>query len=928
MRTLRLYITLALSIAAGTQFFSARATAQNIKNPVAIQSNASGTEFFLAIPPSEILPYPVEGLEIYVSSQFNTDVELYDYAADKTTRFTLAANAVKTLSDKRELNWSMEVRDAETPVRKAIRLRSDKPISVNVINSKALTTDGFMAIPTMKWGTEYLAASYYDMKETKSWAGGFIIVASEPTEVAIELRGAGAAAAKTSEGKQLGTTVKVTLAKGEVYMVHGDGTTRGQFDLTGSRITANNPIGVIGFHMRTTMPNLLINGNGRNHLCEMLPPVSAWGKKYSTIELNRKRLLAGRGDIFRVVAKEANTRWTCKYYDKTSGKLLGERGGVIPTAGGFADEVQTTTSTASVEGFSTWEANKPILLMMYSASSSWDGDQILDPFMVCLSPQEQFVSSAQFQTATQQQFSAHTLNLVVYADTADPNLIENLKSLKIDGTPVWSHPDAEKPSLLFTRMPNGLYWASLRLGATATARTIQSNGRVKFGGYVYGYGPVDAYGWPISSALRDLTSIDTMPPVIKREGSCGDYTLEATELRNLPNPPRSPRRDTDQVETGIAAIDTVDGRNSFNYRLVLVTDQKFPSGPAAYKRFTYTWEVVDPKKDARVVYFVADHAGNVTIDSCIYNAESWSISPATVLFGTIRPEMTASLRVAITNTGRAVASLKNAALSVGDFFAIDSGAIRSGTEIRLAPQETWTLVIRYYGKRETTNLRTDRDDDALLITTSCGQISAVLNGVTAIPRIMVGDFDAGTRGLNEKYCGPISIENPGSDTLFVTGLKGFEGSAFSLSDTLNPTIPFTVAPGQTIQLRNICFVGSKEGAEVRDVVIVSNGAGPDSVSTWKGATNSTSVELTPESWSTCSGLELKIAGRLVVLTGALEDGSGPLTIHDLRGQVVASQDLIENGRTSLTLGPLTPGAYVVAFGSSEKRCSKSIVIAP
>lgn len=591
--------------------------------PEVVQADATGTEFLIAIPPNEILPFPVEGLEIYIASAFDANVEVFDYASDKVIRFSVKAFDVKTLSDRKELNWSMEVRDAEKPVLKALRIKSDRPIFVNVINSKTTTSDGYLAIPTHKWGTEYIAASYWDFREFKPWPGGFIIIAREPTEVKIRLRGQGKGLARTSNGRSIGDSIIVLLDEGEVYMVHGDGLTRGEFDLTGSLITSDKPIGVIGFHMRTTVPNLLINGNGRNHLSEMLPPTSAWGTKYASLELQRTRLLAGRGDAFRVVAKEDQTRWTCKFYDRVTGKLLGQRGGLLQKSGDFQDEAQTSQPTALVEGFSVWEADKPFLLMQYSCSSSFDGDQLLDPFMICIAPEDQFLKSIVFQTPTMAQFTKHYLNLVIKTDTTDPNLLDNLKSLQIDGQPVWSNPKTGKPSLLFARMPNGMYYASIELGTTARASRISSNGRLSFSGYLYGFGAVDAYGWPLGSGASSPT-IDTMRPMIARraiDGDCGSFRCTATELRNIPDPPLTMPNPNDQVETGLASIDTTVATRPQNYRLRLVTDQRFPIGQP-YKRFDFDWLVIDKSKNAFVIYSVRDFAGNVTTDTLSYRVAS------------------------------------------------------------------------------------------------------------------------------------------------------------------------------------------------------------------------------------------------------------------------------------------------------------------
>lgn len=898
------------------------------QGPEVIQSDATGTEFWIAFPPNEILPFPVNSLEIFVASAFGANVELIDYASDRVTRFTLKPNEVKTLSDRKELNWSMEVRDAELPVRKALRIKADKPITVNVINSKVTTTDGFLAIPTAKWGTEYIAASYWDFREFNPWPGGFLIIAKEPTDLTIYLRGEGKGEATTSGGRSIGDSIKVLLDEGEVYLVHGDGQTRGIFDLTGSLIISDRPVGVIGFHMRTTMPNLLINGNGRNHLSEMLPPTNRWGRRYSSLEFNRVRNLAGRGDVFRVVAKDANTRWNCKYYDKTTGKLLGQLGGLINAAGGFADVSQASQPTALVEGFSVWEADKPILMLQYSCSSSWDGDQILDPFMICLTPAESFISESIFQTPTTPIFTKHYLNLIVKADTADSaSLEENLKSLEINGMPVWNHPSAALPRLLQSKMPNGDYHATLVFGSSSQSYNISSNGLVRFGGYIYGFGSVDAYGWPISSALRRTSPRDTIRPVIKGTSSCGDYNLVAEELRNDPNPPLKNPSDTHQVETGIARIDSVRGKGSFNYRLAAAFGGVYPEDKAL-KSVSFRWEVIDKSKDAKVIYYVADHAGNITLDTCTHMAVQLTTSSEKLEFGKLRLGMIASRVLSITNSSMIPVVLSGSELKSGELFSITSGNIDPSQPITLAPGMSHSLSVQYDGTRETRDVRSDFDRDTMLTATDCGVRKIAVTGVAAIPRISVGNWDAGKRQIGEVHCAPLTIKNTGSDTLVISGMSGFENTVFSLTQDFTPPLPIVIAPKDSVKLSSVCFKSDVSADSKAEVTFSSNADGPDSVSTWTGTTLATSVSDNDAEPKPCSGMQLHVRDRQVAV--ALTDASitGQLTVHDLRGQVVASVDLSRQSQTPFSIGPLTPGSYVATHGAPSNRCTIRLIIAP
>lgn len=845
------------------------ASAQKRKIPSVEQmlnTGSQGTEFWIAIPPNEINPYPVDELEVYVASAFDTDIEVFDAAGDKTYRRTLKSYQVRTLSDsKGETNWTWELREPEQVVRKGIRIRAKQPISVYVLNSKAATSDGYMAIPVTGWGNEYICTSYYDFREYDNWAGGFVIIAREQCQVDVLLRGTGKLSATTELGKKIGDRFTLTMDEGDVYMIHGDGQTRGEFDLTGSYIKSTAPIGFISFHMRSTMPNLLVNGNGRNHLVEMTPPVTTWGKRYVTVELQREnRNNIGKGDVFRVIAKEGGTQWKMIYYDKVSKKILGQGGGLLQKDGEFTDVAQSGAPTTLTHGYSVWTANKPIFVMQYSCSSSWDGDPILDPFMINVTPEEQFLTSTIFQFPTTPKFTKHRLNLIVKTDTSDPNYIENLKSLEIDDIPVWRHPKAQSPTLLFTKMPNGLHWTTLDFGSEPLAHKIKSNGLVSFGGYIYGFGFVDAYGWPAAAGFRPTTSVDTMPPVIKGDSLCGDYEFEATELRNIPDPPLPVPKDTDQVETGIALIDTLEGANSYNYKLVLVTDQIFPKSPS-FKRFKYEWQVIDKSKDAYCVYFVADWAGNITLDTCRYYADKIVFNPAPLSFGKLRLGTNKSLVLTITNNSDAQVKLTDSKIKAGTYFKITNGAVPP--VVTIPARGKHEITIQYDGTRETSDIKTDWDKDTLVVKTECGEFKHPLTGVAAIPRIKVKDFDAGTRSLNEKFCGPITVENPGSDTLIVTSLSGYQGTNFSLSTPFTPALPFIVLPKQTIELKDVCFQSANITDDNINVTFSNNGDGPDSISNWRGNTQTPGPGIIGYDWGARRVNTLHTAWARVFNTG-------------------------------------------------------------
>jgi len=70
-------------------------------------NSMQGTEFFIAVPPNELNPYPTNGLEVYVCSQFDTEITVTDFGGGKTFKKEIAAYVICTLSDNREeTNWT------------------------------------------------------------------------------------------------------------------------------------------------------------------------------------------------------------------------------------------------------------------------------------------------------------------------------------------------------------------------------------------------------------------------------------------------------------------------------------------------------------------------------------------------------------------------------------------------------------------------------------------------------------------------------------------------------------------------------------------------------------------------------------------------------------------------------------------------------
>ncbi|MBS1537098.1 MAG: choice-of-anchor D domain-containing protein [Bacteroidetes bacterium] len=832
---------LAFPIQARTLDAKTEAIRKKIKDADRVLNNtAQGREFWLAVPLNDVKAQPTLQLEFYVTSSYNTLVTMEVPGTGFIRSKKLLANEVVIFTTKDgSATYDFEIVSSQVADPRGIHITADQAISVYVMNGKQVTSDGYLALPVNTWGTEYIHCAYYDYAEFRNWGAGFIVVASEDkTEVNITLRGVGGGTAKTRSGSKIGEVLgPIILNKGEVYNVVGDATTRGQFDLTGSRITANKPIGLISYHERTMLP--VNNTDGRDHMCEMVPPVSAWGKKYVSIELQRDN----KGDFFRVVASKANTRMKMRYYDKVSKELLGQRDYILSKAGDFYEDFNTWIGNGAVvafNGITVWEADKPILVMQYSYSANWDKGSDFDPFMIILTPQEQYLKATVFQTPVNENFVNNYFSYIVEGDTADLQQ-KKLKSLTIDGDTVYK----TYSKLLSNNVPGtNLYWG--RKTVTPGPHIVTSN--TLFGGYIYGFGTFNSYGWPAALATRSLTDLDTLPPVLTFVENCGDYTYHATELRDYGPPPP----DSVQIDQGIFDIYIVDSV-SYNYELKLLTAEKVIPLPKVTK-FDFKLLVKDKSKDAFAVLVVLDRAGNYTLDTVRYVSDNLQLNPAITHFGRVRVGTTKQLTVQLKNPNNKDVIVTAIKLKKNSEFNIIKG---DSVPFTLKALDSHAIILSYKPIKEgKTDQDPDIDIDSLIAETTCGKFPFPVKGRGVMPcadieaRWNAGSVVVGTdTSFKERQTGRgLYIRNKGTDTLTVTDVKGVRLPFFIINQ--KPSFPFKVAPGGEVLLTSVGFAPSAIEPDSITVTFVTDGGGTDcnETSLWRGEGKAPGPVITPFDW--------------------------------------------------------------------------------
>lgn len=611
------------------------ALSQTIEDILMSPTVPEGNDFIVAWPLNDGSPVAsATDLEVYISTRFpEANVEVIFSGDNSRRRFRIEKNTVTTMSTSKTgslaLSAAYEINHAECEqaVQKGLIISSDVPISVYVISSKTVSTDGYMAIPTHVWGTEYRSIAYFDFNEINtrnSWAGGFCVVASEDsTDVTITLAGRGQPLARTVRGRSIGDQYTVRLNRGECYMVMGDGKTRNVFDLTGSHITSSKPIGVLGFHSRTALPNATTL-EGRDHLIEMIPPTSAWGTSYTAIELKRQSWNGiGRGDYYRILAAEDSTVITGHYLDKETKVKIRDLNIDRMDAGEFIDFFGDASTPSELPyGIVQFSGNKPFLVMQYSTSARWDGDTQHDPFMMLVAPSSTFGSSGTIQTPSLDNFNIHYLNII--ATTTDSATAEaDLQSITLNGEPVWSSDRVVDGGLLNEAgtIPASIHGEDIHFVTlqcrNSESLTIRSNGKVRLGGYLFGFGNFDSYGYPAALVLTDSSQSDTTRPDISA-------VVDSTSARFTATKPNT----TSGRSASLARVRTLPGTTNANVTADAPLLRLLPrADDVRIVKGDITME--DTLLDCVVILAAQDYAGNVAIDTIRLPARPFNQGPDT-----------------------------------------------------------------------------------------------------------------------------------------------------------------------------------------------------------------------------------------------------------------------------------------------------------
>ena len=409
--------------------------------------DTKGTDFWIAFPGN--LSGGGYYQALFITSDVNTSGTVDIPGIGFSTPFSVTANTVTTVT----FPTLIDVQGNDVITNLGIHVTSLQEVTVYGLNRRDATTDAYLSLPLDILGTDYLVLGYMNVNIVN--ANQFLVVATaNGTAVTITTT-------VTVGGRIAGVPYVINMNQGETYLLRDPN--GHPSDLSGTKIVSNLPIGVYGGHQCANIPFGYV---ACDHIVEMIPPNSTFGKNFLTVPLATRL----NGDVWRIMASDNTTTVT----------INGAAQPVI-NSGQYIETVLTGNSTIT--------SDKPVLVAQYSPSSSFDG-VTSDPFMMLIPPFEQFLAAYTVSTPASG-FAINFINVVA------PNAV--IGTLALDGVPV--------PAVNFT--PIGVSgYSGAKLPVNAGTHNLAAT--LPFGCFVYGFDSYDSYGYPGGQALSQIAIVSSL----------------------------------------------------------------------------------------------------------------------------------------------------------------------------------------------------------------------------------------------------------------------------------------------------------------------------------------------------------------------------------------------------------------------------------
>ena len=325
-----------------------------------VPPTALGTDFRLAVPdhrcasdPVLCVSAPVQVVLRIASATNNAGLVTYPGGS---VPFGMLAGAEQAIV----LPQDVVLTSNEAVEAKGVRVTALNPVSVQVHTDNTLFTEGYLALPVARLGTDYVVMTRANPDVQLPGSLFAIAATQDATTVTITPAAAGAT-------RPAGVPFDVVLNAGETYQLINPETA----DMAGSRVNADKPVAVFGGHRCVNIPGgVPFCGN----LAEQMPDVTRLGTVFHALPFN------ARPDYtLRVLATQDGTSIATEPVAAGCGML---------NAGESCDLVLT--------GAVQVVADKPVLVAQFMHGAHAGGERIGDPAMGLVTPQEQALAEMRF----------------------------------------------------------------------------------------------------------------------------------------------------------------------------------------------------------------------------------------------------------------------------------------------------------------------------------------------------------------------------------------------------------------------------------------------------------------------------------------------------------------------------------------------------
>lgn len=475
-------------------------------------------------------------LTLFITSAVNTSGTVSGPSLSSIP-FTVTANTVTSVV----VPTSMASHTNDVVDTKGIHITSLQDVTVYGLNRRTYSTDAYLGLPTDALGTDYTVLTYKNQGPFDFASVSFGIVGTvNGTVVTIT-------PSVTTLTHSAGVAYNVTLNQGDTYELRN--ATNSAADLTRTRITSTQPVGVFGAH---TCANIVTGCGYCDHICEMLPPTSTWGKKFLTVPLQRT---LANGDQWKILAKDNGTTIT----------INGVVQSPVLNAGQQMERNLTTQSVI--------EADKPVLVAQFAQGSTCSGNPG-DPFMMLIPPYEQFFSG--YTVTTVSGFTNHYINIVTPTSAAG--------SMTRNGVPI--------PFGSFT--PIGASgFSGAKISVADGSHTLA--GALPFGCFMYGFNTDDSYGYAGGQSYSPIALVTNLvlTAEVNNADACTNHCWNALVTDQFNNPLTDIRVDFNIYGASSAnsgfAFTNGNGIANFCYTGYAGLDSIIASVSTVRDTLTFTW---------------------------------------------------------------------------------------------------------------------------------------------------------------------------------------------------------------------------------------------------------------------------------------------------------------------------------------------------